>query len=344
MESIDPSSNQATRYEDGAQAGYEGGFVTENSKALAYRGKHFTLPQHSKEGVEIIADASKNAAPIPSPQESAIIADLNTIWDLKKFLTPRMPVSLGLLSAQERELFSRPGAARTLDMPIKFPGSNFRVPKSLEQFLPVIERVAHFEKAANPDCFDEYYCYLTVDQGWVKPDTLQREAPCHVDGFQGARWSPKVRLNHTYVVGDSIPTTYYPQAFDFSQLDEAKHNFFWEMNRQVAQTKSAHAWRPQDNEISLIDGYTVHRGTEAETETFRTWIRLSFEVRKFDRLGNAHNPMFSYAWDMVPRDIEGLGLVAFDETSDPSLRVFPWQNEHGQAHEDPKERTKPRLS
>ena len=311
--------------------------------SVGYRGKHFTVPTLSREGFEIVADARLNRVAPPSAAESPIIADLNSIWDLKKFLTPRVPVSLGLLTEDERLAFSTRGAPRTLDMPIKFPGSGFRIPKTLEQFRAAIERIAHFEAAINPGCFDEYYCYLTVDQGLVKPDTLQREAPCHVDGFQGARWSPKVRLNHTYVVSDAIPTTYYIQPFDFSALDEAKHNFFWEMNRLVALTQSAHAWRPQPNEINLIDGYTVHRGSEALAETFRTWIRLSFEVRQFDRLGNAHNPLFQYDWPMVPRDIEGLGLIAFNEDCDPSLRVFPWQDPSGAAHADPKKRTKPNL-
>lgn len=310
---------------------------------LGYNGKHFTVPNHSQEGIEIIADSTKNNIVAPNKEDNPILADLNSIWDINKFLTPRKPVSLGKLSLEQLQVFATPGVARTLDMPIKFPGSNFRIPASLMQFKEVIQIVANYEATINSDCFDEYYCYMTIDQGWVKPETLQREAPCHVDGFQGARWSPKTRINHTYVVGDSIPTTYYVQPFDLRDLDEAKHNFFWEMNNIVAKTKSEHAWQPEDGEINLIDAYTVHRGTEAHELTFRTWVRLSFEVRKFDRLGNAHNPLFQYDWDMVEHDIEGLNLVAYDETSDISLRVFPWQNVNGQAHTIPKQKTKPKL-
>lgn len=312
-----------------------------NIEKVGYHGKHFTVPDHPAEGFEITADRSKNKISIP--HDSPIIQDLNSIWNTEKFLNPRTPVSLGHLTPRQLKNFSLPGAIRTLDMPIKFPGSNFRVPNSLRQFREVIKIVANYEAAINEECFDEYYCYMTVDQGRVRPDTLQREAPCHVDGFQGARWNPKRRINHTYVIGDSIPTTYYIQPFDLRHLDEARHNFFWEMNNIVAKTKSRFAWQPRNGEINLIDAYTVHRGTEALEPTFRTWVRLSFEVRKFDRLGNAHNPMFKYNWEMVKRDIEGLNLVAYDETSDPSLRVFPWQNVSGEAHEDPKTRTKPRL-
>jgi hypothetical protein len=311
------------------------------TKKVAYHGKHFTVPEHTQDGFEIIADRHKNR--ILVPEDNPIIQDLNTVWDVNKFLTTRKPVSLGMITDQQMLTFCKPDVPRTLDMPIKFPGSNFRIPNSLKQFKDVIEIVANYEAVINSKCFDEYYCYLTVDQSFVRPKTLQREAPCHVDGFQGARWNPKTRINHTYVIGSSVPTTYYVQPFDLRHLDEAKHNFFWEMNNIVAKTKSKHAWKPKSGEINLIDAYTVHRGTEAREVTYRTWLRLSFEVRKFDRLGNAHNPMFSYDWEMVKRDIESLNLVAFDETSDPSLRVFPWQDVDGKQHKNPKTRTKPKL-
>jgi len=310
---------------------------------LGYRGKHFTVPQLSHAGFRLEPDPTANTAPVPTAADSPIIADLNTVQDLARFAVPRRPISLGVLPEDERAAFARWGMPRCLDMPIKFPGSDFRVPAEFDQLRPVIARVANFEAAINPDCFDEYYAYLTVDQGEVKPGTLQREAPCHVDGFQGARWRPKVRINHSYVAGDVLPTSYYLQPFDFTGLDEARHNFFWEMNRQVALTGSAHAWQPEPFELNLIDAYTVHRGTAADQPTRRTWMRLSFEVRKFDRLGNAHNPMFRYAWPMVPRDIEALNLVAFDPDCDPSLRVFPWQDVDGQPLGQPGARTQPNL-
>lgn len=310
---------------------------------LGYNGKHFTVPKHSNEGFEIIADSSQNKFNLPDIDTSPIIRDLNTVWDINKFLIPRKPVSLGKLSSEQLKVFSTEGVARTLDMPIKFPGSNFRVPKTLMQFKEVIELVAHYEASINNQCFDEYYCYLTVDQGWVSPETLQREAPCHVDGFQGARFNPKTKINHTYVIGDSIPTTYYIQPFDLRDLDESKHNFFWEMNNIVAKTKSEYAWTPDNGEINLIDAYTVHRGSEAKELTFRTWVRLSFEVRQFDRLGNAHNPLFQYDWNMVESDIESLNLVAYDQTSDPSLRIFPWQDVDGNVFQEEKKKSKPKL-
>ncbi len=304
---------------------------TGESDKAAYRGKKFTIPIFSKRGgVRFHGNARLNTAPIPA--DSPIITALNQPFDLNHFKVKRRPVSLGVLPAEEVLILATDtGAPRTLDMPIKFPGSDFRIPRGLLAYAPIIRRIANFERAINPKCYDEYFAYLTIDKGFVEPGQLQREAPCHVDGFQGARWRPKVRGNHSYTVANAIGTAYYEQPFDFDLLDESKHDFFWEMNRQVAMTNSQFAWYPADGELTLMDCYSVHRGRQAQARIFRTFLRLSFEVRIFDRLGNAHNPLFSYDWPMVPRDIEALKLVAFDPTCDPSLRVFPWQSPDGSA-------------
>lgn len=308
----------------------------------AYRGKHYTMPAFDSADA-VILEPNPDAALPELPSDSPILANIGKVWDLENFKIPRQPVRLGHIPESARAAFQRPGMPRTLDMPIKFPGSEFRVPAAFAQLRWLIQRVADLEIAVNPRCYDEFYCYLTVDQTTVEPGTLQREAPCHVDGFQGARWTPKVRVNHTYTVSDVLPTAYYVQPFDFTALDEARHNFFWEMNRQVAATNSAHEWHADPWELTLMDGYTVHRGAASPVATARTWVRLSFEVRIFDRLGNAHNPLFRYDWPMLPRDIEGLGLEVFDPNSDPSLRVFPWQDVDGNPHQDRSLRTQPNL-
>jgi hypothetical protein len=314
--------------------------------SFSYRGKHYEVPIFDPaDPVVLTPRPGSNRAPIPTGEP--VITTLDTTWDLAQFLVPRRPISLGVLDAGELADFARPGAVRLLDMPIKLPGSTeYRLPRALRQFARTLQRIVDFEHAVHTR-HDAYFAYLTIDQRWVEPGTLMREAPCHVDGFQGARWRPKCLTNHTYTLSDLLPTAYYVQPFDFAGLDEATHDFFWEMNAQVADTSEAHRWQPRPAEITLMDCYCVHRGVENETRErmFRTWLRLSYEERRrvFDRLGNAHNPCFDYAWEMVERDIEMLGLVAFRADCDPTLRVFPWQDAHGRALAAGAPKTKPRL-
>lgn len=300
-------------------------------------------PQNGGHGIPPSHAPSPSVTELPDIDfDSPIMKDMNTVWDVAKFEIERRPLSMGFVPENEREEFCKPGAPRVRDMPIKFPGTDVRVPAELEQFAGTIRRVLEIEKAINPR-YDDYYCYLEVDQSRVMPGTLQRELPCHVDGLQGARWNPKVEINHSYLVGSALPTVFYVQPFHLGQLDEKRHNFFWEMNRQVQETDSAHAFQGEPWEIQLMDAYTVHRGAEATEPTDRTWIRLSFEVRKFDRVGNTKNPMFDYDWKMEPRDIEDLGLVAFDPSSDPSLRTYSWRDGDGKLLPDEAARTKPLL-
>ena len=315
-------------------------------ETLAYRGKNYDVPIFDIADPVILRPRSINI-PLPNASDSPVIRCLNSTWDLAEFGKPRKPISLGDLSAADLDVFTRPGAVRVLDLPIKMPDTDeYRLPRALRQFAGALQRIVDVEHRLNPRHAD-YHAYLTIDQRWVEPGTLHREAPCHVDGFQGARWEPKCLTNHTYTVSDVLPTAYYAQPFDFTGLDVKLHDYFWEMNAQVADTNEAHRWQPRPAEITLMDCYCVHRGVENDgtSRVFRTWLRLSFEERRriFDRLGNAHNPLFDYDWPMVDRDIEQLGLRAFRETSDASLRVFPWQDVDGKALPKGAPKTKPRL-
>ena len=244
-----------------------------------YRGKHYQVPILDPADPVILHPRAADAVAL-DPPDSLVLSTIDSVWDLAQFLRPRRPVSLGLLSAAELTDFTRPGVVRVLDMPIKFPDSaEYRLPRALAQFAPVLQRIVDVEERVNPRPL-EYFAYLTIDQAEVGPGALHREAPCHVDGFQGARWNPKCRTNHSYTVSDVLPTAYYPQPFDFTGLDERVHDYFWEMNAQVADTDEAHRWQPRAAELTLMDCYCVHRGVEADRPTPRTWMRLSFEERR----------------------------------------------------------------
>lgn len=315
-------------------------------QTLSYRGKDFEVPLFDP-AAPVVLDADPGRAVAPEPSDSPVLRGLNQAWTLDEFRRPRRPVSLGVLTPSQVATFSAPGAVRVLDMPIKMPDcAEYRVPRALAQFSDVLQQIVDVEHLVNPRHAD-YHAYLTIDQRWVRPGSLHREAPCHVDGFQGARWQPKCLTNHTYTVSDILSTAYYVQPFDFTGLDERVHDFFWEMTAQVADTREAHRWQPLPAELTLMDCYCVHRGVEHDgpVPLLRTWLRLSFEERRrvFDRLGNAHNPLFAYDWKMVDRDIEQLGLRAFREDSDPSLRVFPWQGLDGKPLPAGAPKTKPRL-
>ena len=312
---------------------------------IAYRGKHYLLPIFETAG-GLVLTARPQLAQVPASPDGRVVAGIHGVFDIVELRDrPRRPASLGVLSPGELADLVHPGAPRVLDMPVKLPDlAEYRIPRALAQFAPTIQRIVDVEHLINPH-HAEYHAYLTIDQGWVEPSALHREAPCHVDGFQGARWHPRCRTNHSYTVSDVLPTAYYVQPFDLTALDETRHDMFWEMNAQVADTEERHRWQPRPGRLTVMDCYCVHRGVEAARGS--TGPGCGCRSRSAGACsigsGNAHNPLFDYAWEMVERDIEQLHLRPFHEDGDPSHHVFPWQALDGSPLPDGSPKTKPRL-
>ncbi len=296
-------------------------FGVERLEHVAYCGKHYVMPVFDT--VEpVVLRAKPSAGSVP--RDEPVVVDIGSVWDLDRFRTARAPVSFGLLSPEARALFSQPGVQRVLDLPVKIPDvDEVRLPRALRQFAPTIQRLIDIEAAINPHA-REWFAYLTIDHGDVEPGAMQREAPVHSDGFLGARLQAlQLRINHSFVVSDALPTAFFVQPFDFAGLQLDVHNFFVEMSAQVADSNERpvssrlHRVQHAPGEVVLMDCYCAHRGVENTTTSpvRRTWLRLSFEERRrvYDRLGNAHNPLFDVQWPMVERDVEHLRLVSFRE-------------------------------
>jgi len=158
----------------------------------------------------------------------------------------------------------------------------------------------------------------------VHVDGFQGKAitiPFQLNYFQGTRIQPKVVINHTYICSNILPTVFYLQPFRTCHLDPSRDNFFSDFAKQC---QPEHIWQPSAYELTLMNAYCVHRGDAlyGELPSYRTFLRLSYDVRQFDRfvtkcssvapqsnfvshlrLGNTHNPLFEYAWAMTAREL-----------------------------------------
>jgi hypothetical protein len=274
-----------------------------NASVIEHGGRDLLLP------VFDTVDAFRltpNAADVRLPPDAPVAKDLDTPFDAAKYGTARVPLSLGVVDDATREAFTAPLPAwcqHVLDMPIKFPGTDVRVPAALASFVPAIQRIIDAERQINPS-YEKYYAYLSVHQATLGVGERMRENPYHVDGFQGPRWPEKHPVNHSYLLSDQLPTVFYPIAFPLDGVDLAFDDIYAEFARRVESSEGAAEWRPKDFELVLMDAYCVHRGDVAKQPMFRTWLRVSWETRVFDRLGNSHNPLFDYDWKMVARDTD----------------------------------------
>ncbi len=276
-----------------------------NARVIVHKDRDLLVPVFDQKDAAILTPNAADAG-ISVSNDEPVVRDINSTWDIGKHAEARRPVSLGAVGEDIREAFVRPLPVWTqhvLDMPIKFPGTDVRVPGVLASVVPAIQRVLDVEKALNPR-YDEYYAYLSVHQATLVRGERMRENPYHVDGFQGPRWETKHPVNHSYLLSDALPTVFYPIGFPLDHIDPCFDDVYAEFAQRIERGPGAPTWRAEDFELVLMDAYCVHRGDLADRPMTRTWLRISWETRVFDRLGNTHNPLFAYDWEMVARDTD----------------------------------------
>ncbi len=224
---------------------------------------------------------------------------IGTFWDEKKFEEINLPTSIGYI--KDRYNFSKKNDMRILDCPIKMKGSNeYRLPEEIIDLKHEIELIAQQEHFINSDV-ENYFCYITLDKKIVLKGKTGRKSGIHVDGFQGARLSSPLPIDHSYITCDNHSTIFYNQPFKVDNWDRLCHNYFLGFE---AQKKDHHKKIYNPYEILYIDAYCLHESDIIVEDTYRTFFRMTYSIREFDRLGNAHNPMFDYQWKMLPRDTQ----------------------------------------
>lgn len=66
-------------------------------------------------------------------------------------------------------------------------------------------------------------------------------------------------------------------------------------------------------EINLMTAYSVHESTVADESCERTFVRLEFSRKTFNRVGNSVNELFDTGWEYVDLSIpDHLKIEKFD--------------------------------
>jgi hypothetical protein len=206
-------------------------------------------------------------------------------FNLSQYLYPRPPIDMGLWDWTNA---AKGGIINVLRMPIKFPGGIYKIPRQLSVWETLIRRVAEYEKFINAD-HDQTFAHITVDMSWVEAGTFHRYPGFHGDGIQGTKLTPKVRVEHSYILTSAPPTEFCLQPFFLKHLDEAKHNYFLEFDRQA---KEANVYGSIPDHLYLIDPYMVHRTPKITMRTLRLFVRVTYAFTELQHPKNTLNPCF----------------------------------------------------
>ena len=228
------------------------------------------------------------------------LEDITQKFAPERFSIPRLPLKIGRV---ETNRFGT-NLPSCLDMLVYVPGGAISLPDVYTADAAVMEAVTmavDHENMLMPTWRETHYVYLTVDQRMLTAGRTHRNGGWHFDGMQGVRYPDKLEVCHQYVVSDNNPTEFSNVVVDATHLDEATDNWFIELGKQVPD--DAELFVPETYDLMMMTAYQLHRSPVArpEHEGQRTFIRMDFTKKKFDRIGNTINPTLPAPFEFYPR-------------------------------------------
>ena len=225
-------------------------------------------------------------------------------WNIQEFNKQNLPTVIGKVDS----LFSCRENIRVLDLPIYMHDQGWRIPDYLNQFNEIIDMVTTEEEKYG---LDNHYVYITVDQKLVKCGNTGRRKGAHSDAFMMVNnkqiditsehgkivEQESGEVSHTYVVYDCLPTEFFTMPFPIVNTDCSS---VMETFDEIADNSSIVQY--PNHTLLRLDPYVVHRSTVAETDTYRTFVKVSVSNKKYARMGNTYNDWFDYDWTMKERN------------------------------------------
>lgn len=140
------------------------------------------------------------------------------------------------------------------------------------------------------DSYKASYIYLTAKNLWQNPNCEFNRPGWHSDGF--------LTNDINYIWCNNNPTTF--NSSDFNIPLDHKESII-EMGKQAIPSNNI---RFSDNELLRLNQFNIHKVTEIKTVGIRCFVKVSFSKEKYNLIGNSHNYLLDYEWDMQPRKIE----------------------------------------
>lgn len=198
----------------------------------------------------------------------------------------QLPHSLGIYEIDCNEMFFYQY------LPIKLIGTTSLIYEDrLKCFNPMVGAVCcDFIGTFGLDRYVDSYVYLTAKSMYQTPNQSFNREGWHSDGF--------LTDDINYIWSNRFPTVFNTSRFNLSN-DDLKS--IVEMKHQVDEANNMVF---KENELLRLNQFNIHRVAEITEPTFRTFMKISISRDKYDLVGNSHNYMLDYNWDMKPRRTE----------------------------------------
>jgi len=133
------------------------------------------------------------------------------------------------------------------------------------------------------------YIYLTAKSMFQLPGCAFNREGYHSDGF--------LTNDINYIWSDKNPTIFNSSRFNLTMNDEVSLK---EMEEQALVENEV--FYP-NNTLLRLDQYNIHKVGPIKEIGVRTFIKISFSYDQYNLVGNAHNYLLDYNWEMKQRKI-----------------------------------------
>lgn len=135
------------------------------------------------------------------------------------------------------------------------------------------------------------YVYLTAKHVFVDEDRCGNRPGWHTDGFMSD--------DINYIWCDTEPTVFsdcgltdLTQDHEISLIEmEAFVNYSCEVTYPI-------------KSLLKLDQFVIHRSPDNCQPGYRTFVKISVSKEKYNLIGNSHNYLLDYNWEMKPRKSE----------------------------------------
>lgn len=174
--------------------------------------------------------------------------------------------------------------------------------KLIGEIQPIYEdRLKCFDKIVGASCCDyiadfgldnyrESYVYLTAKYMYQDEYCSYNRHGWHSDGF--------MTNDINYIWCDKSPTLFNTTNFNLVQDDEGS------LVQMKIQAKSINNVKFEENELLRLNQYVIHKVAEDGYKGMRCFVKISFSKDKYDLIGNSHNYLLNYDWQMKERKEE----------------------------------------
>lgn len=176
-------------------------------------------------------------------------------------------------------------------LPIKLAGEQIATWEDrLNPFSALIEKcIWDFAFHYGNDSLDYAYVYLTVKHLYQTEGCSFNRDGWHSDGFMSN--------DINYIWSNNNGTIFNTSDFNLTQ----DHKISQE--EMIMQARARLDYQFADGELLRLDQFNIHKTAYIARPTMRTFFKLSFSHNKYNLIGNSHNHLLNYEWEMKEREV-----------------------------------------